>query len=251
MIEGRALEEAEMRKSGVVVLVVMGGVALTACAKKKKDARLPQLFCQAQFAYVQTFEGELGPEVAREYPQDYDAANALQERLQDWKRYTLTMNRGEADLVFVVRTGRVAGGLTNSPYPMQVPSVPGASAQARVPIGGGPGSMPGGGDQNGPYPGAPGGGGPGSGGPGASGPGQPDVNGMPPMGTGGMGAEAGPPNDWLAVYMKPGDQAQQAPIWEHSEKDGLQGPMPLFQKIKDAVESQCSAGRTGGPPSAF
>jgi hypothetical protein len=245
-----------MRKSGMVALVVMGGVALTACAKKKKD-ELPQLFCQAQFVYVQTYEGELGPAVAEDYPHDYDEAQALEQRLQDWRRYTLTMNRNEADLVFVVRAGRVANGVNNNPYPMPVPNVPGSDPQAQVPITGNPGRVGVGGPagQGGPGMGGPGAGGPGGGGPG-TGPGA-DGQVGPGMGPGmgrGMGGDVGPPNDWLAVYMKPGDQSEEtlhAPIWEHSERDGLQGPMPLFQKIKDAVESQCSTGRAGGPPSTF
>lgn len=238
-----------MRKSGMVALVAMGGVALTACAKKKKD-ELPQLFCQAQFAYVQAYEGELGPAVAEEYPHDYDAARTLEARLQDWKRYTLTMNPGEADLVFVVRTGRLANGMRTSPYPMPVPSVPGADPQSRVPIINGPGQSPGGPGAGGPGAGGPNGGGPGGGGPGGDGQGGPGMGpGMGPAVGSGTGAEVGPANDLLAVYMKPGDpnlETLDAPIWQHSEKNGLQGPMPLFQKIKDAVEAECATQKGPG-----
>jgi hypothetical protein len=241
-----------MTKSGVVVLLLVGGLAVPVYAKKKKDAPLPQLFCQAQFAYVQTVDGDvMNPNIL---PEDRDAANALYERLQDWKRYTLVMNRRDADLVFVVRTGRVASGMSNNPYPTQGPNVPGADPQARVPIGGNPGrgQNPG----SGPYPGGQGGpgGGPGSGGPGMGGPGMgPDANGqygtgMSPVDTRGMGGEVGPPNDLLAIYMKPGEESLHAPLWQHSEKDGLQGPMPLFQKIRDAVDTACVAGAGKSAP---
>jgi hypothetical protein len=229
----------------VAVLLLVGGLAVPVYAKKKKDVPLPQLFCQAQFVYVQGFDGD----VTNPYlpPEDRDAAEGLENRLQDWKRYTLVMNRNEADLVFVVRTGRVASGFNNSPYPTQGPNVPGADPQARIPIGGRPGA-----GQNpgaGPYPGGTGAGGVGAGGPGMG----PDANGqdgsgMSPMNGRGMGGEVGPPNDLLAIYMKPGSESLHAPIWQHAEKDGLRGPMPLFQRIKDAVDTECAAGAGKSAP---
>jgi len=231
-----------MTRSGVAVLLLVGGMAVPGYAKKKKDAPLPQLFCSAQFVYVQTFDGD----VTNPYllPSDRNAANALYDRLQEWKRYKLVMNRNEADLVFVVRTGRVASGLTNSPYPAPVPNVPGADSTVRVPIGGAPGA-PGQNPGSGPYPGGTGGagnGGPGSGGPGM-GPGADgqDGTGMSPINGRGMGGEVGPPNDLLAIYTTPGDESQHAPLWQKSQKDGLKGPMPLFQQIRDAVEQGCVA----------
>lgn len=231
-----------MTRSGVVVLLLVGGLAVPVYAKKKKDAPLPQLFCQAQFAYVQTVDGDATNPYIQ--PADRNAANALYDRLQEWKRYKLVMSRNEADLVFVVRTGRVASGMNNGPYPGQNPGVPGSNPQVRVPIGGGSGQNPGG------YPGGggPGMGGPGAGGAGMGGPGMgpgadgQDPTGMSPGNGRGMGGEVGPPNDLLAIYMKPGDESLHAPLWQHSEKDGLQGPMPLFQKIRDAVETECAAG---------
>ncbi|MGA8109644.1 MAG: hypothetical protein WB974_09425 [Acidobacteriaceae bacterium] len=51
----------------------------------------------------------------------------------------------------------------------------------------------------------------------------------------------GPPNDWMAIYMKPGEESQGAALWERSEKNGLQGSMPLFLQIKNAVDKQCVA----------
>ncbi|MGA8109645.1 MAG: hypothetical protein WB974_09430 [Acidobacteriaceae bacterium] len=95
-----------MTKSGVVVLLLVGGLAVPVYAKKKKDAPLPQLFCQAQFVYVQAFDGDINNPYL--LPADRDAAEDVEQRLQDWHRYTLVMNRYEADLVFVVRADLAA-----------------------------------------------------------------------------------------------------------------------------------------------
>ena len=249
-----------MTKSGVVVLLLAGGLAVPVYAKKKKDAPLPQLFCQAQFVYVQAFDGDINNPYL--LPADRDAAEALEQRLQDWHRYTLVMNRYEADLVFTVRTGRAASA-GNGPYPGGGPGIgaPGqvpGGGQVRVPMGG-PGPYP----QENPGAQYPGGQNPGGQNPGAQNPGsgpypggQGGPGGMPgPVGPGEAGAEMGPPNDWMAIYMKPVEGSQTGPIWERSEKDGLQGSMPLFLQIKNAVDKQCitqpGAGRTGGAPPGF
>lgn len=222
-----------MTRSQVVALLLVGGLAVPVYAKKKREAPLSQIFCQAQFVYVETYDGDItNPYIL---PADRDAATGLEDRLQDWKRYKLVLSRNEADLVFVVRTGRAAGAINNYPYPTQNPTMPGASPQMRVPIGGSPGQNPGGG---------PGNGGSGSGGPGM---GPDEQGGLSPAN--GRGGEVGPPDDWMAIYMKPGNASLHAPIWEHSQKDGLQGPMPLFQKVRDAVETECAAapGKNGTP----
>src|ERR1035438_1572932 len=94
-----------MRKSALVGLLVLGGMVGTAPAKAKKDPPVSKLFCQARYVYVETADGDgLNPNVL---PEDRDAADALQQHLQDWKRYVLVIRRDEADLVWVVRTGRL------------------------------------------------------------------------------------------------------------------------------------------------
>ncbi len=50
-----------------------------------------------------------------------------------------------------------------------------------------------------------------------------------------------PADDQLAVYMPLGDGSMSAPLWKHSQKDGLNEPkMPLFSKLADAVDDACS-----------
>jgi hypothetical protein len=218
-----------MRTSALILVLVLSGVLETAPAKAKKVAPLSKLFCHAQYVYVQTYEGDPDASVAREYPQDYDAAIAVQQRLQRWGRYTLVYEQKSAELVFVVwaqRKGgnRLPGQPTGMP-PMSGPQVPDPGT-------GGPG-----GSSPGSYPGGP------ISGPGGSGQNPGGIDG--PDGVGGsrggrpQGVEIVPLGDLLAVYLPPGDESLDAPIWKKSEDGGLQPPMHLFAELADAVDDAC------------
>ena len=210
-----------MRFRGLVVLAMMGGAVLCADAKNKKDA-VPQLFCQAQYVWVQTVNGDpLNPNVV---PEDRTAANALIAQLQGWKRYVVVKDPQQADLVWVVRTGRAATlGTGNNDGANQDPS--------------GIGSNPSGRDSGGP-------GGTGRGGPGGlSGPG-----GMSPgneMGASGNNGRAagnstvGSADDILAIYQRPNGEPLSSPLWQKTERNGLEGKMPLFDQIRGAVDAAC------------
>ncbi|HEX4311197.1 MAG TPA: hypothetical protein VHZ25_14285 [Acidobacteriaceae bacterium] len=208
-------------KHSWVVLLVLGGAVGTAPAKAKKDPPLSQLFCHARFVYVETAEGDvLNPNVMND---DRDAAADLQQQLEDWKRYTLVVRRSEADLVFVVRTGRLAeAGVTARTSRDPNPGISGR-------VGGGPGGA----DQ----------------GPGAGGTPNAGTNSQDPAdsaGAGGrnggvgVGGEIGDPNDTLWVYQGLGDgPALHTWLWRRSESGGLQNPMPLFQQVRRAVDTAC------------
>jgi hypothetical protein len=74
-------------------------------AKDKKPA-VPAVFGQAQYVYVEAIDGQqFDPNL---YPEDRIAIADVQDALQKWKRYTLTFERSQADLVIVVRKGRAA-----------------------------------------------------------------------------------------------------------------------------------------------
>jgi hypothetical protein len=89
-----------MRKSVLVLVLIFGGVVGTAPAKAKKEAPLSKMFCHAQYVYVETYEGDtLNRNVSQE---DYDAAIAVQKRIQRWGRYMLVYEQQQADLVWVV-----------------------------------------------------------------------------------------------------------------------------------------------------
>jgi hypothetical protein len=73
---------------------------------KKKDPDIPALFRQARYVYVEAVDGdEFNP---RLYPEDRQAIADVRYALQAWNRYALTIRRQDADLVFVVRKGRLA-----------------------------------------------------------------------------------------------------------------------------------------------
>ena len=216
-------------KKSVFLLVVLGCAAATAPAKTKKEAPLSQLFCHAQYIYVETYEGDADVQVAREYPDDYKAAVGVQQRIEKWGRYTLVYQPQQADLVWVVWKER-KGGNRLPGQPTQMPPV-------TMPQPSDPGT--------GPNPG---------------GPGQPGAPGSPRQNPGGIGGPDGvgtsnggrgvgmvwPVNDQLAVYMPENYESLQSPLWKKSEKDGLSEPdMPLFGKIADAIDDACSKSTSG------
>jgi hypothetical protein len=224
------LKERSMRIRGLVVLVLMGGAVATAPAKNKKDTPLPQLFCQAHSVYVQTVNGDpLRPEAV---PEDRTAANALIAQLQSWKRYQVVTEPQQADLVWVVRTGRVVtlgaannGGVAQDPSGMI--ANPGGPNMSR----GGQGGLSG---QGGMSPGD-------SMSAGAGG------------NRGNAGSTAESPDDILAIYQRPNGEPLTSPLWQKTQHNGLQSPkMPLFEQIRTAVDAGCvspAAPAPATPPS--
>jgi hypothetical protein len=87
-------------------------------AAKSKDT-LPPILLSSHFVYVEAHDGD--PFDPRVIPADRQAIVNVQHAIQDWKRYVVTVKRSDAELIFVVRKGRIA------------------SAQPRVGIGGGSG----------------------------------------------------------------------------------------------------------------
>lgn len=60
----------------------------------------------ATYVMVTTYSGDIfSPDVS---PDDRRAAQNVQDAIQKWGRYKLVYNRGDADLILVVRTGRLA-----------------------------------------------------------------------------------------------------------------------------------------------
>jgi len=60
----------------------------------------------ATYVMVTTYSGDIfSPDVT---PDDRHAVQNVQDKIQKWGRYKLVYNRGEADLILVVRTGRLA-----------------------------------------------------------------------------------------------------------------------------------------------
>ena len=165
---------------------------------KRKDPDIPALFRQARYVYVEAVDGdEINP---RLYVEDRQAIADVRHALQTWNRYALTIRRQDADLVFVVRKGRLAA----------------AKVFARVHIGSRtPVAQTA--DQ---------------------GPNRDDPARYPNSGTEvGASGEVGSPDDFLSVDAVSPDGRRGARIWTQSRTDGLNTPeMPLFKQIKEAVD---------------
>lgn len=112
----------------VTLLLVLAPAFVALQAKPKKPNKLPAVFNQARYVYVEAEDGQqFDPRLLAE---DRQAIADVQKALQDWNRYTLTVRRGEADLIFVVRRGRVADadvGVLASSGPQGAPQPGGAS----------------------------------------------------------------------------------------------------------------------------
>ena len=75
-------------------------------AKPKKPYKIPAVFNQARYVYVEAVDGdELDPRLD---PDDRQAISNVDQALSDWNRYVPTIRRDQADLIFVVRKGRLA-----------------------------------------------------------------------------------------------------------------------------------------------
>lgn len=183
-------------KRRLFLLLLLGSVSLSIVAQakpKNQKVDLPAVFKNAQFVYVEAYAGDaLNPNLV---PDDRQSIYDVEQRLKDWHRYAITYQRDRADLVFLVRKGRIA------------------SVTPRVVVG--IGSQPN------------------------------NRNSSPPDPTRtndsvgvGVDAEAGSPDDMLAIYLVDPTGELNGPIWSHSLKGGLDAPtLPLFQRIKHEVET--------------
>jgi hypothetical protein len=81
--------------------------ALAPAQSKKKDKKsVPAVFANARYVYVQAEDGDVfNP---RLLPEDREAISNVYGALRDWGRYILTPSPDGAELVFLVRKGRVA-----------------------------------------------------------------------------------------------------------------------------------------------
>jgi hypothetical protein len=78
----------------------------SAHAAKTKDA-LPPILLSSHFVYVEAHDGDaFDPRVISA---DRQVIANVQHAIQDWKRYVVTVKRSDAELIFVVRKGRIVG----------------------------------------------------------------------------------------------------------------------------------------------
>jgi hypothetical protein len=95
----------KLLKTIALMLVFVPGL-VTVQAKTKKPYKLPAMFNQAQYVWVEAVDGqEFDPWLI---PEDRQAIGDVYNALYDWHRYVITTQRDQADLIFVVRKGRLA-----------------------------------------------------------------------------------------------------------------------------------------------
>jgi hypothetical protein len=87
-------------------LLLLPGCLLLSIAVLAKSKSLPEIFKIAQYVRVEAYNGDaLNPSVI---PDDRRAIFDVEQQLKDWQRYAVVYQRDRADLVFLVRKGRIA-----------------------------------------------------------------------------------------------------------------------------------------------
>ncbi len=181
----------------LLLLLTSSGVVFSQGKSKKNAPQLPAAFRTATYFYVESMDG--GPFNPRLLPEDRQAIFDVQNEIQDWGRYKLALDRHDADLVFVVRKGRIASvsgmagisGGTNHPQSSK-PVDPADASQTTT------------GDSA----------------------------------TVGVRGEAGPPNDLLRVFMVKAGGGLLGPIWQNTVKDGLNEPdIPLLKDLIEEIDT--------------
>jgi hypothetical protein len=104
----------------ITLLLALLPALATIHAKPQKPYKLPAVFDQARYVYVEAVDGqEFDPRLD---PDDRQAIADVYKAVYDWNRYIVTTRREQADLIIVVRKGRLAaatlGGQVSSAPPM-------------------------------------------------------------------------------------------------------------------------------------
>lgn len=96
------------RCTSIALLVLLIPALGVAQQKPKKHSDVPAAFQFAHFIYVEAVDGDaMKPGLN---PADRQAIFDVQDGVRDWNRYTLASKREQADVVLVVRKGRIASG---------------------------------------------------------------------------------------------------------------------------------------------
>ena len=193
------------------VALTLALTAPLAVAKDKKKKDLPALFSTARYVYVEAEDGDImNP---RLFPEDREAIADVQDELKNWNRYAVALRQSEAELVMVVRRGRLVG----------------AQGVGSVGVGTGPemgGSYPVG--RNPVDPNAQGGG----------------------VSTGvGARTEVGPSDDTLRIYSVRADGSRGALLWWREMRDGLDAPqLLLIKQLRQEVDRAYPPQAASQPP---
>ena len=172
-----------------------------------KKPQLPKEVVAARYVHVQNIYGSDFD--TRVPPEDHLAVGDVEKAIQTWGKYTLTLRASEADLIIVVRKGRLLS--ANGGVKVGGGRVPGSdTSDDGVAIGKRPPS-----DSTEPRTSIP--------------------KGVY------VGAESGSKDDALLVYLQSLGGVNSAPVWMKMEEKGLEAPdLALFKEFKAAVEAAAS-----------
>src|SRR5579863_6096977 len=96
-----------MKLAGVLAVVLLPTLVFAQNQNKKKHS-VSEAFNNARYVWVESMDGDIfTPGLL---PADRQAIADVQNALRDWGRYALTADRSQAELIFVVRAGRLAEG---------------------------------------------------------------------------------------------------------------------------------------------
>jgi hypothetical protein len=201
-----------MRRFLLLVLAV--SLSLSASAQKKKEPKreLPDQVLVARFVYVTGWHGGLYD--SRTPPEERSAIMRVQKALDDWPRYRLAYCPEQADIMLVVKPGKlgmVQGGVRVGPGGPEYPPPPSkpcfgySEAIDRATTGGREMDIMNGQDL-------------------------------------GYGAEAGSPDDFLMLTLRPSYRPMNAAyIWKKSARNGFTGKLTLVEDFKETVNQSDSA----------
>lgn len=113
-------------------------IAFSLAYGKPKKPEVPAVFQNARYIYVESTDGDVFKPGL--FPEDRQAIYDVEDSLRKWKRYLLTTNRSDAELIFVIRKGRLAsgqlhGGVSSGPSPQAPGQTRGTELGARTEFG--------------------------------------------------------------------------------------------------------------------
>jgi hypothetical protein len=185
-----------MRSAWLAIGVLITSIAAAQTPSNKQEQVPTAILLNSRYVYVEAWDGDFfNPHLL---PEDRKAILDVQNALKDWNRYLVTVKRREAEILVVVRKGRIA-------------SVNGS-------IGG---NVGGGRSESGPHH--------------ELGSNQPKAEGGDEAG---VGPEVAGRDDLFFVYLGSPDGSLTGPIWIHHQKDGLDTPdIPLFKQFKEFLDA--------------
>jgi hypothetical protein len=115
------------RKSCLPILLCFATVASIASAQ---DKTTPETLVRSKYVYIGIMraDGGVDDNFSTSSPDDRRVRDSVEDAFRKWKRYNVTLNRNHADIVVLVRKGRL-GSLTLGGSPIDTGSTTGSSGR--------------------------------------------------------------------------------------------------------------------------